>query len=345
MRYVLAFILVLSMVGAASAYDLGIVGQEKTDVYPEYQNPEVRQGGDTTDTATPFDAIPYTDSGTTVGYTDDYDEACPYTISTSPDVCYVWTPGGDVLVDVDMLGSTYDTKLYIYDGAMSLVACNDDFYPDYVSKLENVQLMGGTLYYFIVDGYGGDFGDYVFECREAAGPCELTCPPEAFLEGEPTLEDGYVDNYNGGCNSDEPWPFQYLDFGPSYIDFCGVAGWYLSDGSSFRDTDWFGAYIGENGFIEVTADAESSTYIFELDIPPDCAATVTQNILVGPCAPASMTVFNAPGALVWLWAGSSNFTNPGDVIGNEYDYILSIDGLQGSATEASTWSQVKGLYR
>ena len=58
-----------------------------------------------------------------------------------------------------------------------------------------------------------------------------------------------------------------------------------------------------------------------------------------------MTVFGAPGSVVFLWAGSTNYTNPGDVQGNMYDYILTIDGLEGSATESSTWSQVKGLYR
>ena len=40
---------------------------------------------------TVIDALPYVMMGTTVGYTDDYDEECPYTGSTSPDVVYSFT--------------------------------------------------------------------------------------------------------------------------------------------------------------------------------------------------------------------------------------------------------------
>jgi hypothetical protein len=78
------------------------------------------------------------ESGTTVGYTDDYDEVCPFHNSTSPDVVYLLEPEQDMVIDIDMFGSTYDTKIYVYDDAMNLVACNDDFYPDYVSKIEGL---------------------------------------------------------------------------------------------------------------------------------------------------------------------------------------------------------------
>ena len=343
MRYLLAFVLVLTMVGAAVANDLGNVMPEKTDVYPDYVNPETRQGGDTIADAVAI-GIPGNNSGTTAGFTDDYDEACPYTTSTSPDVVYTTTPAGDVSVDIDLLGSIYDTKLYVYDGDMNLIACNDDFYPDYVSKLENVPLLGGMQYFIVIDGYGGDFGDYVMAITEGAGPCVVECPPEGILEGEPDLVDGYVDDYNGGCNSDgPPWPFQSLDFGPSYIDFCGVAGWYMSDGSNFRDTDWFTAVISEMGFIEVTADAESATHIFEVEVAEDCDATVVWSMTVGPCTPGNMSTFGYPGAVVYFWVGSANTSNPGDIPGNMYDYRLTLDSL--SATESRTWSQVKGLYR
>ena len=42
-------------------------------------------------------------------------------------------------------------------------------------------------------------------------PCVIECPAGAELEGEPPLMDGYVDSWNGGCNSPEfDYPFQYL---------------------------------------------------------------------------------------------------------------------------------------
>ena len=54
----------------------------------------------------------------------------------------------------------------------------------------------------IVDGYGGDCGDYVINI-ETFEPCVVDCPAGAELEGEPALVDGYADEFNGGCNSPE----------------------------------------------------------------------------------------------------------------------------------------------
>ena len=218
---------------------------------------------------------------------------------------------------------------------------------EYVSKLIGVAMSGGMQYFIIIDGYGGDFGDYILSITEFV-PCFLDCPPEGFPEGEPDLVDGYWDEYNSGCSGPGPpfLAFQSLNFGPSFLDFCGVTGWYTFEGSNFRDTDWFTAVVGENGFIEVTADAESATHVFELEIVGDCEnMSVLQTMTVSACSPGTMTIFGAPGSIVFPWAGSANFENPGDVQGNMYDYILTIDGLDGSATESSTWSQVKGLYR
>ncbi len=108
-------------------------------------------------------SLPFSDSGTTEGYTDDYDAVCPYTGSTSPDVVHKYVATTTVAVDIDLCGSAYDTKLYVYDQYLDLVTCNDDFYFDatcsvYVSKLKNVSLNAGITYYIIIDGWGGAFG-------------------------------------------------------------------------------------------------------------------------------------------------------------------------------------------
>jgi len=114
-----------------------------------------------------------------------------------------------------MCFSAYDTKIYVYcGGPSSLVDCNDDFYFSepcgvYVSKLENVPLFAGLTYYIVIDGYGGDCGEYTMEIYSYS-PCVVDCPPEYVPEGEPELYDDYVDNYNGGCNS-TPWVFQNLE--------------------------------------------------------------------------------------------------------------------------------------
>ncbi len=116
---------------AGRGYDLGNRAPEKPASHHSAPPPDqdvIRQGGDTIADAVPI-TVPTIDlAGTTVGYNDDYDEVCPYTQSTSPDVVYKFAPDRDVVVDIDMFGSTYDTKIYVYCANLDLVACNDDFY-------------------------------------------------------------------------------------------------------------------------------------------------------------------------------------------------------------------------
>ena len=70
-------------------------------------------------------------------------------------------------------------------------------------------------------------------------------------EGEPENGPGYVDMFNGGCNTDEFAPFDYLtelvadDMGN--LTFCGVGGWT----DTGKDTDWFVGTIGATGTVVV----------------------------------------------------------------------------------------------
>ncbi len=136
-----------------------------------------RQGGDTVDDATSVDGLPYYNTGTTIGYTDDYDEECPYTGSTSPDVVYSFTPDADVIIDVSLCGegTFYDTKVYVYENEAGALAgtlagepaCNDDecanSTTNWLSYLPGVICTAGNTYYIVIDGYGGDAGDYELE--------------------------------------------------------------------------------------------------------------------------------------------------------------------------------------
>jgi hypothetical protein len=352
MRIVLALVVVVGMVacaGASLAADTGHRQPAKPAamVAPNVPDP-ARQGGDTIADATLIPAIPYYDAGTTTGFNDDYDEVCPYSGSTSPDVVYAYTPAGDLVLTIDMDGSAYDTKIYVYDEELNLVACNDDYYPDYVSKLESVPFDGDVTYFIVIDGYGGEHGDYVMNVVESV-PCVLECPPGGTLEGEPPLEDGYLDAYNGGCNSPEfGLPFQdlYGDADGNLV-FCGVSGWYLNNGSNYRDTDWFHVYMGPGGTIELSGDAARPTYIFE-QAPQDCGIPeYAQRILIGTCDVQTMTIeWPDPGDCAWVIAAPTTFEPPHPDFGHEYDYVLWFSGLapQPVATETATWTSVKSLF-
>ena len=341
MRYLLALILTVAVVAQVSAFDLGAVAPDKPVSLHQPPPPDlevIRQGGDTVADAVMV-ALPVINmTGTTAGYNDDYDEICPWG-SSSPDVVYTFIPDYDMSINVNTLGSAYDTKVYIYDEDLYLVACNDDFWPDYTSFLENVPVMGGARYFLIIDGYTGAFGDYLLNITEYA-PCELECPQFAEPEGEPPLAVGYEDTYNGGCSDGGTGGWQYWDS----PELCGVSGFYLNQGSNFRDTDWFEIPIGPDGYLEIEGDAELQTHMLELG-PQDCDSVgVFQQMLIGPCNPATMTIIGEPGSIVWFWVGPTSFESPDGSDVYEYTYVL-INHTNVVAVEEHTWSEVKSLFR
>jgi len=338
LRMLLALVVPLALLSNAVAADLGSqIPAKPTIEHPTNIPDPSRQGGDTFADAVPLE-LPVVDmSGVTTGFVDDYEEQCPYGGSTSPDVVYTITPDAEVIVDIDMLGSLYDTCIYVYDIDFNMVGCNDDFHPDYTSKIEQLTLYADMLYYLVIDGYGGDHGQYLLNITEFE-PCDLMEPSGAIMEGEPPLSDGYIDEYNGGCNSIEYGiPLQYVGW---TCWFWGVSGWYTADGSQSRDTDWFELTVGEAGFIAIDGDAEHPTYMFELG-PQDCGAVaVIQTVTVGPCVEGQMVLYGAPGSSVWFWVGPTSFDGPV----NEYHYSLYFDFGPCLATEAHSWSSVKSLF-
>lgn len=345
---VVACILILAV--PALAADLGTQARPKPPsvVAPNVPDP-TRQGGDTFATAFPIAALPYFDTGTTTGYANDYDEFCPID-GNAPDVVYEYRPTAAEAITVDLCGSSYDTKIEIYDDAFTFVACDDDFYSgepcgQYVSRIERVELEANRSYYIVVDGYGPAHGDYILAVA-VHEPCVVACPTGGISEGEPPLHDGYVDQYDGGCNSANQqffWLPSGLDNGEAVI--CGESGWYVTAGANNRDTDWYLLGMGPTGTIEVTAECEMPTYLFEL-LPQDCDNVgIAQSVLVTCREPATMTLtgYSTQG-YVWFWVGPATFEPPawGE---NPYDYVLWFEGLDlGVATETTTWSTVKALY-
>ncbi|MCP4581861.1 MAG: hypothetical protein GY839_09590 [candidate division Zixibacteria bacterium] len=129
-------------------------------VPPAPDSTVILQGGDDIASAMFIPALPYFDSGTTAGYTDDYDEACPYTGSTSPDVVYLYIPDNEGFIDISLCTSSYDTKLYVYEyDTENLLECDDDGCGNQ-SHISGLLVYPGQELYIVVDGYGGDFGNY-----------------------------------------------------------------------------------------------------------------------------------------------------------------------------------------
>lgn len=165
----LASVLVFSLAVSASATSQfsnniqDIINEKNANLSGNVNTPpETAVAGDDIGSAIVIDDIGYIASGNTCGFTDDYDESCPYTGSTSPDVVYSYSPTTSLdLLTVDLCTSSYDTKVYIYvNAAGNLIACNDDACSDpsgnpFRSKVECVNVVPGNTYYIVVDGYFG----------------------------------------------------------------------------------------------------------------------------------------------------------------------------------------------
>ncbi len=287
-------------------------------------NPD-RVGGEDIATAVPIAALPYSDTGDTTGYIDDYDEACPYAGSTAPDVVYSFTPAVDMCVTIDLCPSLYDTKVFVYENAATPgfpYACNDDAdcAVAFRSRIDQLLLTAGNTYYIVVDGYGGGFGVYFIDVFEVDCPtfCEVSCPPDGILEGEPLCGDEYVDAYNGGCNSD-PAVFSYVADGDV---ICGESGTYLFTGLSYRDSDWYEIGMGSAGTLSVTCCADFPLQMLLIQANSgDCI-----DYIVGPSVVAEPNIettlsWDVDTGFYWIWVGPSVFS--GVPCGSQY--VMTVD--------------------
>jgi len=218
----------------------------------------IKQGGDDIASAVAITAMPFAGSGTTAGYTNDYDEVCPYSGSTAPDVVYSYTPTEVKQMDVSLEGSSYDTKVYVYeDGVGTLVGCNDDYYSDYTSALFNLDVYPGHTYYIVIDGYGTSSGGYIINADIHDPPDPFECPPGSIAESE-----ACGDDTNGGCNMTTP-TFEPINCGDT---ICGTV-W--ADAGT-RDTDWFILTMYETGPVTISGTAEFP-FVMGFADTADCA--------------------------------------------------------------------------
>jgi len=181
MRSIFLVIVLVCIAGAVLGADSGRqdAGQQAKSDQHVGMNPGIpdgREGGETIASAIPIPSLPFWDSGNTSDNIDDYDEDCGQGTSISPDVVYSYSPTEFQRVDIDLCGSGYDTKVYVYrQNASTLWNCNDDFYGPgdpcgaFRSKLENVAMYSAYTYFIVVDGYSGDSGDYEISINRADG--------------------------------------------------------------------------------------------------------------------------------------------------------------------------------
>ncbi len=252
------------------------------------------QGGEDITTATPIDFLPYNDNGNTGSSIDDYPGPCGN--PGGYDVVYSFSPGAPITVDVSLCGSSFDTQLYIFaNDPANVVACNDD-YCGGQSRLPEIDLAPGNIYYIVVDGYSGSsYGDYQLSVIEVI-PCILTCPPGAIAELELC-----GDNFNGGCDAD-PHVFEAI---AGNVTVCGTA-W--SDGS-LRDTDWYEFICSAPTYLTVSGVAEFPMQMGLFNAASGCPVGVPMRAFVSaPCTTTTTVATLLPGT---YWIYVSTYQWPG----------------------------------
>lgn len=298
-----------------------VVQKPTQDFSYKYLPPSGREGGENIATAIPIAAIPFTDNGFTCDNVNDYDEACPYTGSTAPDVVYSYTPAANQSINIDLWGSAYDTKVFVYENSYTPgfpYACNDDYYSNWVSAIWGMPVTAGNTYYIVIDGYFGDCGNYVLLVDPVAPPPECACLSCSIPEGEGDIPDYGTDNFNGGCNSNPNV------FSPIQLNrvICGRANTYISPaGGTSRDTDWYEITLTEAGTLYWSAIADFQLYLFILN--SDCNNIVVfASAQASGCVPATISA-DLPAGTYYLWAGYYDFS--GLPVGHNYNAVATFN--------------------
>jgi hypothetical protein len=134
-----------------------------------------RTGGDNIANAIPISSLPFSVTGNTCGFANDYFQNCDWAVNYdfAPDMVFKYKPHFNMNISVSCCGTIalpygFDTYLYIFENdENTLIACKDDaFLPEchpWDSQLDNVHLTGGNTYYIVLDGYNTACGDFQME--------------------------------------------------------------------------------------------------------------------------------------------------------------------------------------
>jgi hypothetical protein len=310
-------------------------------------SPRSAVAGDVIGSALPIENLPFTDIRSSCVFVNDYDEACPYPGSTSPDVVYSYSPASAEILEIDLCQSSYDTKVFVYANAVgNLIACSDDACrsPDgnpYRSPLDCVRVDPGNTYFVVVDGYYGTCGEYDLRVSRSStcAPCSpLLCPPSAEAEGEPRCFDGYVDVYNAGC-SGSPESYSVIPCSGSYA-VCGESGTFYTNGAQ-RDTDWYQLDVASPCDITVTLCPSFDARLAVIEILPSCGIVSLCGDLPVPQDFGVSCTYAAPAGRVWFFVAPINWS--GVPCGSPY--VLEVACCATNAAATTSWGRLKGLYR
>lgn len=231
----------------------------RTD-YPQYYDTAsdytAFQGGETIYNA-PTLTSPAKIVGSTAGYANDYQIPCPTWTSESADVAYTVDVTEAALYTFDLIGSHFDTQIFLADAEEYLIACDSDFHGGGDSCIRDIWLEPGQYFLIIDGGYyeDGAEGQYylnVYHYPDFA-PYDCTGLPQ---ENEPVVTNLYgFDNINSGFNGE----FTMLG-----TEICGDLFTFDPEfGAPLRDTDHYEFTLTNQGVVTVSSYC-TLDYVVEL---------------------------------------------------------------------------------
>lgn len=159
--------------------------------------------------------LPYANTRNSCSFADDFDEDCGEGSPGSPDVLYFYSSPFDVVANISLCASTFDTKLYIFEIGQNCngmqtgmaVACNDDANRDCPGVRQSIirgfRFEQHQYYYIVVDGDNGECGDFTLEIDYDFPPGGETCDDAIPILSLPHNEPGNLcdseDDYDESC--------------------------------------------------------------------------------------------------------------------------------------------------
>lgn len=268
----------------------------------------------------------------------------------SPNIWYCYTAAYTGSVTVSLCGSTYDTKLAVYEGCTcnplgAELGCNDDYdcpgQDDLQSQLDNIQVRAGQEYLIEVGGYGYNAGpgELTVSCDpDPLGRCcfdpwpscvdniaELDCQiiyGGWFREGLNCTDDPCPDPFAEDCDNAmviAEMPFTTtIDNGDATADGPAASCDPYGHAGNTHNDAWYTWTPDTDCFGEITVTAEGYEVIMVIWEGPDCANLVeigcVYNLLLEP--------------LVFQWAavtGTSYWFQIGDPGGAEGGGLTTIE--------------------
>ena len=284
-----------------------------------------RAGGDTPFSPTVIAALPFTDTGNNSLNTDAGDELCADTVSGPGgglDQWYSYNNLTSSTLSISLCGAStnYDTKLYIYAGAIapgSPVACEDDTCSaglgnPWVSEL--VAFLPAATLFIAVDSWTStDVGN--FELAIGGGtivPCTTDCLSTDTINPGPCAFGADGDDGCFAANQDEFFAINCEE------TVCGTM--FTDSAMQVRDLDWYQLTLTQTNDVTASFVTEnpSGAQLFFVDVTA-----------IGGCAPPG-----SPQGVSFIVSVGTGCTSTGIVatglVAGDYWFIPAAFGTDGS---------------